>query len=116
MEFKYINIEYIEEICDKSKALIADMITIFREQVSEFAGEMKRLLREKEYYELGLLAHKAKSSVAIMGMKNLAEKLKELELNAKEGIKTEDYPALIEDFIKQTNEAVKELDKYLISL
>ena len=38
----------------------------------EIYNEMKSLLAAKNYLHLGLLAHKAKSSVAIMGMKELA--------------------------------------------
>ena len=39
---------------------------------------MKSLLAEKNYNSLGLLAHKAKSSVAIMGMNDLADMLKNI--------------------------------------
>ena len=116
MEFKIVDISYIEEICSGSSELITEMIDIFREQVSEFNIQMQQLHEDKKYYELGLLAHKAKSSISIMGMNDLAGKLKELELNAKEGIKTETYSDFIIDFRNQTSEAVKELDSYLASL
>ncbi len=116
MEFKFINVDYIEEVCDNASELIREMAEIFRDQVDEFGTELKELHDNKKYYELGLLAHKAKSSIAIMGMDDMAHKLKELELNAKEGIKPETYPALIEEFSRQTEEAMKELDIYLESL
>jgi len=116
MKFKIVDISYIEEICGGSSELITEMIDIFREQVSEFNIQMQQLYEDKKYYDLGLLAHKAKSSISIMGMNDLAGKLKELELNAKEGIKTETYGDFIIDFKNQTSEAVKELDSYLESL
>lgn len=116
MQFKIIDISYIEEVCGSSSELISEMIDIFREQVSEFNKEMKSLYESKKYYDLGLLAHKAKSSIAIMGMNDLADKLKELELNAKEGIKIETYNDFISDFMDQTGEALKELDSYLETL
>ncbi len=116
MEFKFIKVDYIEEVCDNADELIREMAGIFRDQVDEFGNEMKQLHDNKKYYDLGLLAHKAKSSVAIMGMDDLAHKLKELELNAKEGIKPETYHVLIEEFSRQTKEAMKELDIYLESL
>ena len=116
MQFKIIDISYIEEVCGGSSELISEMIDIFREQVSEFNKEMKSLYKSKKYYDLGLLAHKAKSSIAIMGMNDLADKLKELELNAKEGIKIETYSDYISDFMDQTGEALKELDSYLETL
>ena len=116
MKFKTIDISYIEEVCGGSSELISEMIDIFREQVCEFNNEMKQLYEAKKYYDLGLLAHKAKSSIAIMGMNDLAGKLKELELNAKEGIKIDTYSDYISDFKNQTGEALKELDTYLETL
>lgn len=116
MEFKIVNVGYIEEVCNNSPELIKEMIEIFRDQVSEFTDEMESLYSAGQYYELGLLAHKAKSSVAIMGMDDLAKSLKELELNAKEGVKTETYRDHINIFVGQTGEAMKELDNYIEKL
>ncbi len=58
---------------------------MFREQVVEIQNEMKDLLAKKDYYSLGLLAHKAKSSVVIMGMNDLGALLKTFELTGKRG-------------------------------
>jgi HPt (histidine-containing phosphotransfer) domain-containing protein len=57
-----------------------------------------------------MLAHKAKSSVAIMGMSDLATILKTLELQAKEGKELEKYQSYIDRFRTDTAEAIKELD------
>jgi len=116
MDFKFINTDYIEEVCGADKELIIEMVNIFRQQVSEFRSEFNRLYEKKEFYDLGLMAHKAKSSVAIMGMDELARKLKELELKAKAGENMELYPGYIADFANQTGNAIKELDKYLNEL
>jgi len=116
MEFKIVNVGYIEEVCDNSRELIKEMIDIFRSQVSEFKDEMEKLYSEGKYYDLGQLAHKAKSSVAIMGMDDLAEKLKELELYSVKGTNTETYSDYIRIFENQTNEALDELDVYLETL
>jgi len=116
MEFKKVNVEYLNEVCDNSPGLIREMIDIFRSQVVEFKDEMERLFSAGEYYDLGLLAHKAKSSVSIMGMEDLALRLKELEKKAKEGVETEKYRDYIDNFDKQTRQAVGELDSYLETL
>jgi len=116
MDSEIINVSYIEEVCDNSSELIADMVEIFRDQVCEFGTSMKNMLKDEQYYELGLMAHKAKSSVAIMGMEQLARSLKELEANAKAGEKTDSYRKHVDDFIDQTGKAVKELEAYLKTL
>ncbi len=108
-----INVDYIEEVCGGSKEIIKEMVDIFRQQIPEFCNEMKSLLDSGQNYNLGLLAHKAKSSVAIMGMQDLADKLKELEHKAKKGEEAESYSEYIEAFKRDTSLALKELDDYI---
>ena len=74
---------------------------------------MKSLYSEHEYRQLGLLAHKAKSSVAIMGMSELADILKNFELSAKAGQNVEMYESYINKFHDDTKAAVSELDDYV---
>lgn len=94
-----------------NKELVLEMIGIFKDQVEEFSKEMDQLLANEEYELLGRLAHKAKSSISIMGLNDLATELKTFENLAKAGEKTETFPSFIEKFKKETNEAVSELDE-----
>ncbi len=110
MEYKYINTEYLDSVSAGDNSVMLEIIDMFKEQAGEMYNEMKTLLAEKNYYNLGLLAHKAKSSVAIMGMADLAVMLKTLELQAKEGKDPEKYESYINRFRDETAEALKELD------
>lgn len=112
----WVNVSYIEEVCGGDKEIITEMVEIFRTQVPEIIEEMWSLYRDGEYFNLGLIAHKAKSSVAIMGMENLAIKLKELELKGKAGEDKHLYEDYINNFTMQTREALAELDEYLKGL
>lgn len=94
-----------------NQALILEMIDIFKNQVVEFADGMEQHFLDKEYEKLGKLAHKAKSSISIMGLTELASQLKSLELMACAGNDVEKYPAIIEKFKIETTEAVSELDE-----
>ena len=89
--------------------LVLEMISIFRDQVTEFVKEMDEHLKNRKYEDLGKLAHKAKSSVSIMGLQDLAVELKNLENLAREGEKTESYAGIIAKFKAETTEAVQEL-------
>lgn len=113
MDYKYINVEYLESVSGGDNSIIIELVNLFREQTKEFYEDMKALLAAKDYYNLGLLAHKAKSSVAIMGMNDLATTLKTFELQAKEGIDTDKYESYIERFRNDTDEALKELDNLI---
>jgi len=89
--------------------IIKEMIHIFIDQAQEYTRDMKKFLDEKDYLSLGKLAHKSKSSVAIMGMNDLAAELKILELLAKESKEIEKYPSMVDNFVKQCEAAITEL-------
>jgi len=110
MDYKYINTEYLDSVSAGDNEIIRELVDLFREQVIEVQNEMKKLLANKDYYSLGLLAHKAKSSVLIMGMNELGALLKAFELQAKEGKETGKYESYISRFVNDTGKAVKELD------
>ncbi|MCX6334114.1 MAG: hypothetical protein NT092_07390 [Bacteroidia bacterium] len=110
MDYKYINTEYLDSVSGGDESVTLEIIALFREQVGEMYNEMKKLLAEKNYYNLGLLSHKAKSSVAIMGMADLAVMLKTFELQAKEGKEAEKYESYVNRFRDDTTEALKEFD------
>lgn len=110
--FKYIDVTYLVEMSDGNKELMKEMIEIFHLQVSEFVDGLTKLYDERDYLNLGKLAHKAKSSVSIMGMESLADDLKILEKTAKAGIEQENYLPIITKFKNETNEAIGELNEF----
>jgi HPt (histidine-containing phosphotransfer) domain-containing protein len=105
-----IDLSYLREMSGGNKTLIQEMISIFTSQVKEFGNDMDQLYNAKQYQLLGKLAHKAKSSVSIMGLSELAVNLKYLENSTNEGKNIETYPIIIDNFKKTTAEAVKELE------
>jgi HPt (histidine-containing phosphotransfer) domain-containing protein len=114
MNYKLINTEYLESVTGGEISIIAELVNMFKEQVIEIHTEMESLYSQHEYRQLGLLAHKAKSSVAIMGMSALADMLKTFELSGKAGENTEMYESYIKRFYDDTKIAVSELDDYLV--
>jgi len=116
MDYKFIKTDYLEMVASGDSGLIKELAEMFRDQVFETYSEMKTLLSEKKYHALGLLAHKAKSSVAIMGMDDLAELLKTFELQAKDGRDPDDYESYIERFGNDTKSALLELDNLISNL
>lgn len=110
MDYKFINMEYLDSVSGGDPGIINEILTIFKEQSVEIHNEMKSLLESKNYTALGLLAHKAKSSVAIMGMDDLAQMLKTFELQARDGKEAQLYESYLERFITETQVAVRELE------
>jgi len=107
------DLSYLVDMTEGNKGLISEMIEIFSTQVNQYRSLMLQFYIEENWEEISQLAHKAKSSVAIMRMKDLAQKLKELELLARYGKDTESYPAMIDEFRNECKIAIAELQDYV---
>ncbi len=116
MNYRYINTEYLDSVSDGDPGIVKELVEMFKGQIIEFNNEMRSLLQKKDYPSLGALAHKAKSSVAIMGMSELAAMLKTFELHAKESRETDRYEYYITRFYDETKGAVEELDNLVKNL
>jgi HPt (histidine-containing phosphotransfer) domain-containing protein len=116
MEYKFINTEYLDSVSGGDPEIIRELVILFKEQSVEISGEMKSLFSAGNYKMLGLLAHKAKSSVSIMGMSDLAAMLKTFELQAREGKEPHLYESYIARFQSETLEAIAELDDLVTKL
>jgi HPt (histidine-containing phosphotransfer) domain-containing protein len=112
-QFKYANLSYLESMSMGSQEMINEMIQIFIDQIPEFTNGLKEHLENKDYSALAALAHKAKSSVAVMGMDELAATLKDLELRAKALENIDSYPAMVQTFLDQVLHTEKELTEYI---
>ena len=116
MDHKFIKMEYLNSVSEGDPEILRDILIIFKEQAIDIYNEMTVHLKEKNYTSLGFLAHKAKSSVAIMGMDDLALMLKSFELLAKESKEPEKYEPFITRFKFETDAAVKELEDIVNNL
>lgn len=115
-KFKHINMDYLNEMSDGSQDLVRDLISMFIKQVPVFSEQLDNLYQCGDYISLGKLAHKIKSSVAMMGISELTTDMKTLEFIAKEGKEKEKYPVYISKFKTISSEAIIELNDILIKL
>lgn len=111
-KFTFADLTYLESMSMGSNELIIEMVQIFIDQLPEFTEGLTAHLQNGDFMALGALAHKAKSSVAVMGMESLATDLKTLELSAKAGKDQELYPILVNRFIEQVTLTGAELLAY----
>lgn len=107
---KLVSLAVLEELTDGSEELFFDMLKIFFLQVPVFIQDMEAAYEAKDYLKLGQIAHKAKSSVATMGITNLSAKMKDFELLAKSGKETESYRGYIDLFKETCQLAIAELE------
>lgn len=104
------DLSYLKTMAGNDPVFIKEMIGIFKEQIEELSVSMPDHLQKQKYGLLSKAAHKAKSSVAVMGMTMEADLLKELEILADAGRDTDRYGEMIDRFLERSKLAIEELD------
>lgn len=110
------NLKYLQDITEGDHESMREIVNLFIEQVPEFIGNLKKHLAEENYIALGNEAHKAKSSVMIVGMENLGHDLKTLQLATISKTGVDSYPKHVTRFETECLIAVEELKQALIKL
>jgi HPt (histidine-containing phosphotransfer) domain-containing protein len=103
------NLSYLRKITDGNKVIIDEMIELFLSQVPVFIHNFHKYYQASQYEALGKEAHKAKSSLQIMGMTDLEQEMKTFIVKAVHGTDVESYPLHIRSFETQCEKAVAEL-------
>lgn len=107
-----LDLSYIESVTEGDKGLIIELINIFKEQVPEFTSEFNSAFANKETEVLKQIAHKAKSTVAIMGLNELTAILAKFEIEAEEGVFADHFQSYIDTFIDHCHKAIKILEEH----
>jgi len=105
----YTNLNYLRTVTEGDKAMISEMIGMFLQQLPGFIRNLNALYLSGDYIALGKEAHKAKSSLQIMGMTELEKEMKRFQLKTIDGTDVESYPTHIRNFEIQCEAAVAEL-------
>ena len=103
----------MQQMTGNDSQIMKEMIELFLNQLDEMRFEIESLVNDKKWFELSRLAHKIKSSALVMGVVQMSDDMKELELLAKEGKNTEKYPDYIARFNTMIDLTEMELRPYL---
>jgi len=112
----YTNLDYLRNITGGDPESMCEIIVLFMEQVPEFIANLKKHLENKNYIELGKEAHKAKSSLMILGMNELGLDMKSLQMATINKTGEDKYAFYVDQFEKQCLMAVEELKKEMTRL
>ncbi len=80
---KLFDLSYLNQIFQGNQEMVHKIIQLFLEQVPEYIQEMENCLTRNDLLALHPLAHKAKSSIAMLGLKSLEEKVLRIESDSK---------------------------------
>lgn len=89
------DLSYLNQVFQGNQEMIHNIIQLFLEQVPQYIEEMEDCVVRNDLISLHPLAHKAKSSIAMLGLKSMEERIVEIETNSKQHQNLEGLPDLV---------------------
>lgn len=81
----HYTLDYLQQVFQGNDAMVLRILDVFEEEVPKYFEAMEKLGREHRWRELHPLAHKAKSSIGMLGMHALLEKVLLVETLSRSG-------------------------------
>lgn len=89
------DLSYLNQVFQGNKELVDNIINLFLQQVPEYINEMVRCVERNDLLSLHPLAHKAKSSIAMLGLKNMEKNILKIEQDSKHNRNLEELPPTV---------------------
>ena len=108
--FKFIDPTHLDSVTDGDEKFKQELISVFVQQMPTLLVGLEKALQDKDYKRLSAIAHKTKSSVALMGIESLRADMAELEQKAKVGEDEECYKQIVTNFIEVSTDVLAEIE------
>lgn len=82
-KLKHVDTQLLIEVFGNEHEIICEMIDVFITMVQDYHREIIETYNSKNWFELGIVAHKAKASCKTMGLRHIGDCLDVIENNAK---------------------------------
>ncbi len=89
------DLSYLNQVFQGNREMINNIINLFLQQVPEYIREMEECVRKNEPLSLHPLAHKAKSSVSMLGIKDMEVDILQIEQDSKHLRNLDGLPSLV---------------------
>ncbi|MBP7542513.1 MAG: PAS domain S-box protein [Ignavibacteriaceae bacterium] len=112
-KFRYIRLEYLNELTGGDEELIDEMMKLFLENTPDALENLKNLHDTKNWEEIKKAAHKFKPTLSYMGIKELDGVVPEIEKMALAHDPDNKIPSLLETLNHYCGETIKEITAHL---
>ncbi|MFY8137357.1 MAG: Hpt domain-containing protein [Flavobacteriales bacterium] len=89
------DLSYLNQVFQGNREMIDNIITLFLQQVPEYIREMEECVKKNEPLSLHPLAHKAKSSISMLGIKDMESDILRIENDSKHLRNLDELPNLV---------------------
>jgi HPt (histidine-containing phosphotransfer) domain-containing protein len=110
---RLFDLSYLNQIFQGNQEMIKQIIHLFLQQVPEYISEMEACIARNDLHALHPLAHKAKSSISMLGLRSMEEKILRIEKNSREHREMEELPTLVHAVRSECELANRELSLLL---
>jgi len=110
--FKYIRLDYLDELTGGDSELVDEMLRLFYENTPPVLEKLAILYEEKNWEEMKKVAHKFKPTLSYVGIHELDGVVPQLEKHAQDFDPDGKIPGLIETLQYYCTEALDELRRH----
>lgn len=107
------DLSYLNQIFQGNREMINNIISLFIQQVPDYINEMEECVRKNEPLSLHPLAHKAKSSISMLGIKDMETDILQIEQDSKHLRNLDKLPALVANVKQNYSFVFVQLKEYL---
>jgi len=107
--YKYINLGYINKIADGNITIIKRLLKSYIRSIPGYIKEMNMTFDSSSWHLLGNAAYRAKDIMPIVGLKQFALDLYDLDMLCREAKDIEAIKKLVDKFSIEGKEAVEEI-------
>jgi len=107
------DLSYLNQIFQGNREMINNIISLFIQQVPDYINEMEECVRKNEPLSLHPLAHKAKSSISMLGIKDMETDILQIEQDSKHLRNLDKLPALVANMKQNYSMVFIQLKEYL---
>jgi len=110
-----IDFSYLESIAGGDKIFIKEMLEMFNKSTIPEIINIEKFVANRKWKELGILAHKIKAPLQMIGQTETYDLILELEKMAKNKIYIDEIDQLVSIIKIKMEEIEKELTKIIVS-
>ena len=92
---RLFDLSYLNQVFQGNREMINEIISLFLQQVPNYIRSMEEMVDKGELLALHPLAHKSKSSIAMLGLKRMEEIVLQIEHNSRHRENLEEIPKLV---------------------
>ncbi len=110
---KLTDLASLRKMSNNDESFVQEMIKTFIEKTPDLLNELSSASKEKNWPQVGSLAHKLKPNLSFMGINTLKDLILEIEQKGKSETDTAKIPPLVDQLIQSVTVAIEELKEHV---